>query len=133
MANPIKRVKTSWSICWIYTKEEWGSFEKWNAKRKGMLSYLRHAFFHKKDRCKPCVELTEQWVKIGDKRKYFTGPVTQLRRVDIYDKKQFNIMSISYEILSKSQLNEIHVPIPKGKLKEAIEAQEKLMSCPGIL
>lgn len=72
------------------------------------------------------VLLTEQWVKIGNNRKYFVGPVTELKRVEISDFKELNIMSITYEIVSKGQLNEISLPIPKGKLKEAIEAQQKL-------
>jgi hypothetical protein len=130
MSKIIIALKGDWTISWIYTKEEWRRFEKWNARRKGVVEYIWQFLFHKENRDIQSVELTEQSVTIGDKKKYFTGPVTELRRVEIYDKKDFNVMIITYEIVSKKQLNEIRLPIPKGKLKEAIDAQEKLMPLP---
>ena len=127
MGNVIIPLKADWSILWIYTKEEWGRFERWNATRKGVVELVRHFLFYKQKQDVQSVELTEQSVTIADKRKYFSGPVKELRRVEIYDKKDFNVMIITYEIVSKKQLNEIRLPIPKGKLKEAIDAQQKLM------
>ena len=128
MGNVIIPLKADWSISWIYTKEEWGRFERWNARRKGVVEFVWHFLFHKESPHVQSVELTRQSVTIADKRKYFSGPVTELRRVEIYDKREFNVMIITYEIVSKKQLNEIRLPIPKGKLKEAIDAQEKLMA-----
>ena len=127
MSNVIIPLKAGWSISWIYTQEEWRRFERWNARRKGLVEYLWHLLFHKENHDVQAVELTEQCVTIADKRKFFSGPVTELRRVEIYDKKEFNVMIITYEIVSKKELNEIRLPIPKGKLKEAIDAQQKLM------
>jgi hypothetical protein len=121
-------LKADWSISWIYTKEEWRRFERWNVRKKGVAEYLWRFFFHKANQHVQSVELTGQSVTIADKKKYFSGPVTELRRVEIYDKKEFNVMIITYEIVSKKQLSEIRLPIPKGKLKEAIDAQEKLIS-----
>lgn len=121
-------LQADWSVSWIYTKEEWGQFERWDARRKGIINYLWHFLIQKENAQIQSVELTAEWVKIGNKKKYFSGPVTELRRVEIYDKKEFNVIIITYEIVSREQLNEIRVPIPKGKLKEATAAQEKLMS-----
>ena len=128
MNTVIIPLKADWSISWIYTKEEWRWFGRWDARRKGVFEYLWYFFSQKEKQHVQSVELTEQSVTIADKKKYFAGPVTELRRVEIYDKKRFNVMIITYEIVSKRQLNEIRLPIPKGKLKEAIDAQEKLMS-----
>lgn len=128
MNNLVKPGSASWNVHWIYSREEWLLFEKWTARRRGILNYLWHFLFHNNDDRTQTVELTGQWVKIGNKKKYFAGPVTALRRVDIYDKKKINIMNITYENLSKNQMNEITLPIPKGKLKEAIEVQEKLIN-----
>ena len=127
MNNVIKPGEVKWIVRWIYTKEEWQHFEKWKARHKGILNYLWHFLFHE-DKTVQSVELSDQWIKIGGKGKYFNGPVTELRRVDIYDRGQINIMNITYENISKNQLNEISIPIPKGKLKEAIETQERLMN-----
>jgi hypothetical protein len=121
-------LKAHWSILWVYTKEEWRRFERWNARRKGVIEYLWHYLFYNGDHDVQSVELTDQSVTMAEKKKYFSGPVTELRRVEIYDKKNFNVMIITYEIVSKKQFNEIRVPIPKGKLKEAIDVQEKLMA-----
>jgi hypothetical protein len=131
MGNLIIPLKSDWSVSWIYTQEEWRRFERWNARRKGVVECVWYFLFHKENQHVQSVELTEQSVTIADKRKYFIGPVTELRRVEIYDKKDFNVMIITYEIVSKNQLNEIRLPIPKGKLKEAIDAQEKLMAARG--
>jgi hypothetical protein len=127
MSTVIIPLKADWCISWIYTKEEWRRFDRWNARRKGVVEYLWHCFFHQENHHVQSVELTEQSVTIANKKKYFIGPVTELRRVEIYDKKDFNVMIITYEIVSKKQLTEVRLPIPKGKLKEAIDAQEKLM------
>jgi hypothetical protein len=111
-------------VNWIYTKEEWGHFETWDAKRKGILNYLWQLFFKKA--FNSSIRFTKTYVQVGEKRKYFIGPVTELRRVDIYDKGLINILNITYENIAKNQLNEINIPIPKGKLKEAIDAREIL-------
>ena len=111
-------------VNWIYTKEEWAHFETWDAKRKGILNYIWQLFFKKGLASSIC--LTKTSVQVGDKRKYFIGPVTELRRVNIYDKGLINILNITYENIAKNQMNEINIPIPKGKLKEAIDAQEIL-------
>jgi len=122
MSNP---PEATWIVRWIYTNEEWRHFEKWNAKNKGIFNYLWHLLFYG-DKGVQSVELTQQWVKIRNKRKYFNGPVTEFRRVGIYDKGQINVMNLTYENISKKQLKEVSIPIPRGKLIEAIEAQEKL-------
>ncbi|HEV8282718.1 MAG TPA: hypothetical protein VGQ09_00330 [Chitinophagaceae bacterium] len=123
--NNIKACEVNWIVRWVYTKEEWHLFLKWQAKHKGIFNYLWYSIFYRNKQIES-VELTEKWIKIGDKKKYFNGPVTELRKVGIYDKKHINVMNIVYEVISKNQLSEIIIPIPRGKLKEAIEAQEKL-------
>ena len=125
MDQKTKPMDDHYIVSWIYTKEEWGRFESWDAKRKGILNYMWQLFF--KRGFTSSIRLTKTSVQVGEKRKYFIGPVTELRRVDIYDKGQINVLNITYENIAKNQLNEINIPIPKGKLKEAIDAQEILM------
>jgi hypothetical protein len=121
-----KPAEMKWIVCWIYSKEEWQQFEKWNARHKGVFNYLWYLLFYK-DRHVHSIEFNGQWIKISGKQKYFNGPVTELRRADIYDKGQINILNITYQNISNNQLSEIIIPIPKGKLREAIDAHEKLM------
>jgi hypothetical protein len=88
---------------------------------------LLYFLFHK-NKDVPSIEFNGRWIKISDKQRYFNGPVTELRRVDIYDKGLMNIMNITYENINNNHLSEISIPIPKGKLKEAIDAHERLMN-----
>jgi hypothetical protein len=125
--NNDKSVERNWIVRWTYTKEEWQHFEKWNARHKGLLNYFWYSLFNK-DKYVHSIEFNERWIKISGKQKYFNGPVTELRRVDIYDKGVVNVMNITYENISSNHLSEITIPIPRGKLKEAIEAHEKMMS-----
>jgi len=111
---------------WIYTKAEWEHFDTWKRRQKSLVNYIWQFFSHKKEPVSS-IQLTKTFVQIGDKRKYFTGPVTELRRVDIYDKGLINVMNITYENITKNQFKEISIPIPRGKLKEAIDIQETLM------
>jgi hypothetical protein len=122
-----KLAEKSWIVRWVYTREEWQHFEKWNARNKGVFRYWWYSLFDK-EKYVQSVEFSERWIKISGKQKYFNGPVTELRRVDVFEKGEINIMSITYENISTNYLNEINIPIPRGKLKEAIEAQEKLMN-----
>lgn len=71
------------------------------------------------------MEFTKRWIRIGNKRKYFSGPVTEIRRTEIYDKGLVNVLTITYENISNNQLAEINILVPRGKLKEAIKAQQK--------
>jgi len=125
--NNDKPPEADWIVRWVYTKEEWQHFERWNARNKGLLNYLWHFLFYK-DKRVPNIEFNGQWIKISGKQRYFNGPVTELRRVDINDKGPINIMNITYENINNSHLSEISIPIPKGKLKEAIDAHERLMN-----
>jgi hypothetical protein len=125
MNNVTNPDEENWMLRWIYTNDEWRHFEKWNAKNKGIFNYLWHLLFYR-NRQVQSVELTEQWLKIGNKREYFNGPVTEFRRIHICEKGEINVICLTYENISKKQLKEVSIPIPKGKLIEAIEAQGRL-------
>lgn len=115
-------------VRWIYTRDEWRCFAKWHAKEKGVFSYLWHFIFHQKDPIR-AVEFTDKTVQIGKKRKVFRSPELTLRRVDIDEKGKMNIMNITSELANPNkQVKEIRLPIPRGKLKEAMGVQERLMS-----
>ena len=52
-----------------------------------------------------------------------------IRRVDIDEKGKMNIFHITYENAGNNkEIKEISLPIPRGKLKEAISVQERLMN-----
>ncbi len=56
----------------------------------------------------------------------FAAGERHFQRVNISDAGRLNVMEIFYEKGNARQ--EIRIPIPKGKLREAIEVQEKLLA-----
>ena len=126
MDQKLKLIDADCIAHWIYTKEEWEYFNAWNMKRKGRLNYIWQSLFTKK-KYTSSMQLTRTSVQLGSELTYFTDAVTELRRIDIYDKGLINVMNIVYENVAKSRFAEISIPIPRGKLKEAISIQEILM------
>lgn len=76
----------------------------------------------------PEISITNYKVWIGDRVRPFRDDQRRLRRVNIRDTGRFNIMEITYELANRQskRLPVIYIPIPKGKLREAIEVHEAL-------
>ena len=113
--------------CWNYTYEEWKIFLRWKSLKKSFIHYL--IYISKSGLNKtPEVLITHQRVRIGDKQEHFHTDDRQLKRINIGDEGRMNVMEIIYEQHHyKGSFNDdIHLPVPKGKLKEAIEVEEKL-------
>ena len=126
MTNVLKPVDKNCIARWVYTKEEWRHFERWHARHKGIFNYIFHFIIYKKHI--QAIEFTEQAVQIGKRLEVFSSPSLTLKRIDIDNKGKINVMNITCQYNSnESQLKEIKLPIPKGKLKEAIEIQARLL------
>jgi hypothetical protein len=76
----------------------------------------------------PEVKITPLRVSIGEDQHHFSSDEHEFRRIDIRDEGKMNIMNITYRWAKRKDpgLDEIHVPVPKGKLKEAIEIESRL-------
>ena len=72
--------------------------------------------------------ITTQQVWVGVNERPFNDNAHWLRRIDIRDEGKLNILEISYTSISGSPLAEygIHVPVPKGKLREAVSVHSQL-------
>lgn len=114
---------------WNYTREEWNAFGRWNAMRKGIFNYILHRVLPSKNETNPGVKITGEKIIIGNSEKTFNDANHHLRRVNIRDAGSLNIMEISFRSGSgySERSEEIPVPVPKGKLREAIALQEILM------
>lgn len=77
----------------------------------------------------PEVIISSETVRIGDGHRHFSNTDHQLMRINIREEGTMNIMEITYEWLSRKipGPDEICVPIPKGKLMEAIKVQKELI------
>ena len=92
---------------------------------------MHYLFYLEKPKVKRVSEIiiTHENLWLDDVTGSFQSHVRRLRRVRIRDEGRLNNIKIVYE----QQLpigfvtKEIYIPISKGKLKEAIEVEERLM------
>jgi hypothetical protein len=113
---------------WSYTYEEWKAFTRWNAQRRGLINYLFHRMTKWSRQTPPEIKIAHDRVHIGDESRLFHGEDRQLRRVNITDTGGMNMLEITYHAPVEGNYlsEEIHIPVPKGKLREAIDIQTKL-------
>ena len=107
---------------WTYTHDEWKAFTGWTKRRRGMVRYLLHKLFTKSPARIPQVIITSQQVWVGLNEHPFNSNGHEIRRIDIREANNFNILEITYVKWNGSGQSQdgIYIPVPKGKLKEAV-------------
>ena len=112
---------------WTYTKEEWKNFIRQTKRKKSFFSYLWRPFYSFLEKKIPEVRITSEQVWIGKDEQPFSNGKFQITKIDLRGEGLVNILSIIYKRLGKkAEQNEIKIPVPKGKLREAIEVQDRL-------
>lgn len=122
-----KHTETNILVRWTYSYEEWRIFLRWKSLRKSYIHYLIY-LSRSGIRYAPDVMITLHRVWTDDKYEHFNLDDRRLKRIHIRDEGQLNVLEITYEQQhAKGPFNNnIHVPVPKGRLKEAIEVEEQL-------
>jgi len=115
-------------IHWTYTAEEWKKFRRWGYFRRGIWKHFVWRLLRLNLKHIPEISITTYKVWIGDRVRPFRDDERRLRRVNIRDTGRFNIIEITYEQANRQakRLPVIYIPIPKGKLREAIVVHEAL-------
>jgi hypothetical protein len=133
MADTLKQDETAALVHWTYSHDEWQNFMRWKKKKKGFFHYLFHRLFAKTKSKTPDIKITEDKVSIDDMHESFHNKERQLQRVNIHDAGKMNIMEIAYHWPGQKEKlpAAIRIPVPKGKLKEAIQVQERLSNIVG--
>jgi hypothetical protein len=113
---------------WTYTKDEWKAFIRSSARKNNMFNRMVHFFMSKSVQSAPVVRITPERVWIGNNEQHFSSGKNQLKQISICESDSVNIMQIIYERHNSRGIssNEIRIPVPRGRLKEAIEVEEKL-------
>jgi len=113
---------------WVYTPEEWRFFEHWRLRRKGIIMYWLSRI-----RGRPALELPEITVTghkvwVNDRVEIFADDTHKLRRVHLRETGTLHVLEIIYELMGSAtaRMRIIQIPVPRGKLREAIEVQECL-------
>lgn len=110
---------------WNYTKEEWRNFLQWRSRRKGLFFFLLQKLRPVKAQDVPEIRITADRVWVNNVHQPFQNRRRQFREINIREAGTVNILEISYE--QGNSIRDIRVPIPRGKLREAFEVQERLV------
>ena len=115
-------------VHWTYTRDEWKRYLRWKKWKKGPLHYILHYLNPAGQHPAPEIKITPERVWIGDTHQHFNNDDHQIKNVDVRDEGRLNILEITYEKINskKTGFDEIRIPVPKGKIREAIEVQERL-------
>lgn len=116
-------------VHWTCSREEWKRFMRWKKMKEGILHYILYRFTPWRNLKTPDIIITQKEVGMDDITEYFHTDSRELRRVNIRDAGKMNIMEITYETITSKlpDYTDIYIPVPKGKLREAIELQEYLL------
>ncbi|MDZ4793485.1 MAG: hypothetical protein SGI83_04330 [Bacteroidota bacterium] len=112
-------------VHWTYTKEEWVAFMRSSKKKSNIFYRFLLHLSARRVRSVPEISITPEKVWIGNNQQYFNSSKHELRQIDLRHEGFVNILSITYGRDGNS--HEIRIPVPKGKLREAIEVQDRLM------
>lgn len=114
---------------WTYNCEEWRNFIRWDKLRRGRLWYVVYYFLGKKETTIPEITITNKKIWIGNSVESFNDINKQIKRINIRDAGKLNVLEITYSIFNNgiTKTDEILIPVPKGKLKEAIQVQENIL------
>lgn len=112
-------------VHWTYTKDEWKAFLRSTLKRKKTFYHLISLVLARRAKTVPEVCITPEKVWIGNNQQYFNSSKHELRQIDLRHDGFVNILLITYG--RDGSNHEIRIPVPKGKLREAIEVQDRLM------
>lgn len=115
-------------VHWVYTRAEWKIFLRKENRKKGIARWLIYWIFGWSIKKIPEVRISSEKISIGEKLFFFNTKENRLKRINILDGGKINIMEICYNSFAEnsSAIHEFRIPVPKGKLREAVIIQEKL-------
>lgn len=113
-----------WQIKWCYDSTEWKRFEKWEFSKKGGINFLKFIVRILLPGKPKEVKISQDAVLIGEKLHPFHTDNREFQTADIYDAGAMHILEICYK--EKEIYGVIRVPVPKGKLKDAIMLEKSL-------
>ncbi len=112
---------------WTYSKQEWKAYLYNSLKRKNfflrtwkklLLSFTCKA---------PEVKITPVSITIGNERREISHAV-RVSNIELMNIDEINIMTVSFEIIGAGdKAGKIHIPVPKGKLRDAFELRQNLL------
>ncbi len=110
---------------WNYTREEWQHFLRWQSREKGVLFSVLRFLNPVRARQAPEIRIMDDRVWVDESHHPFQNSNRRFREINIREAGPVHVLEITYE--QYNRIRDIRIPIPKGKLKEAFEVQERLL------
>ena len=111
---------------WFYDNTEWKRFVRWEMFRRGGIHLLRYVLLLILPVRSREIKISQLTVLIGEKSHPFHSGNRVFQTADIYDAGPMHILEICYK--EKDKYGVIRIPVPKGKLKEAVVLEKQLHS-----
>lgn len=105
---------------WIYNWEDWKRVKKYFSSANLLVNFLR--FFKSKPANE--IKITKYWVSVNNQLRFLLVSENSLPVVKIYEEGLVNILEI--KMIQKKGDRVMKLPIPRGKLREALAVQEQL-------
>ncbi len=112
--------------CWNYSKEEWKNFLHWKNRKKGWFFLIFRKMMPVKAQHIPEITITDNTVWVNKAQQPFRDDERKFSEITIREVGAVNILEIRYRQHEKQ--HHINIPVPKGKLREAFEVQERLQT-----
>ena len=113
-----------WQINWCYESTEWKRFAKWELFKKGGLSLLLCLLIPFRYKRTKEVKVSQHQVLIDGKTYLFNAGNRVFQMADLYDAGPLHVLEICFK--ENESYGVIRIPVPKGKLKEAIVLEKSL-------
>ena len=113
-----------WLTNWRYDSAEWKRFAKWELFKKGGISLLRCLLIPFRYKRTKEVKVSQHLALIDGKTYLFNAGNRVFQTADLYDAGPLHVLEICFK--ENESYGVIRVPVPKGKLKEAIVLEKSL-------
>lgn len=114
----------NWLTNWLYDNAEWKQFAKWELFKKGGISRLLCLLIPFRYKKTKEVKVSQHQVLIDGKTYPFNAGNRVFQTADLYDAGPLHVLEICFK--ENNNYGVIRVPVPKGKLKEAIMLEKRL-------
>ena len=110
---------------WVYNQEEWHSYRRWERRRRGWWAFITGRHRHLQVAEVPEVIISGSQVRMNGLTESFQNEKCRLKRTHLRESDSLHILEIYFQRENR-RLQVIYLPVPRGRLREAMEVQECL-------
>ena len=113
---------------WTYSRQEWKAYIHKKLERKNFLLKAWGKLLLLLTNETPEVKITPVSIAIGNNHMDINQNL-RVRDIELMNIDDINIMTVSFDgIQSGKKADKLHIPVPKGKLRDAFELRQLLLA-----